>query len=401
MAIPTPYSYRQYVGDGTAKTFSVPFPYLDRVHVHLYLNSKELVDGTDYTWTSGTQVQLTTAPQAAVTGGTAKPAEVLTVRRITPEDDQIVQWKDGSYIIQDDLNESDRQWLYLIQEHHDQLMLLQWGKGTIPGGGSPSQSLAFWNTLARNADPNKGTATELANTVDTKDQKAGDWVSDDKHLATTGALSERFDVIVSDTKPPDPPITEIRQSGKFWIDDGTFQIHYWEPAAKAWVSLANAGPQGQKGDKGDKGDPGIYATIVQSTPPTTRADGTPLQTGDVWMDDNKGLVYAWYVDVDSSQWISVTKTGPAGPAGPQGPIGLTGPAGPKGADSTVPGPTGPTGPAGAVGPTGPVGPVGPQGPAGAVGTGITSLTGHAPITVSMTGTDADLSFDPIPLTTLP
>ena len=59
---------------------------------------------------------------------------------------------------------------------------------------------------------------------------------------------------------------------------------------------------------------------------------------------------------------------------------------------------GPVGPAGAVGPAGPVG---PQGPAGTVGTGITSLTGHAPITVSMTGSDADLSFDPIPLTTLP
>ena len=84
MAIPTPYSYRQYAGDGLAKTFSVPFPFLARAHVHLYLNSKELVEGADYTWTSGTQLQLTTAPQAAVPGAVPVPAEVLTVRRITP-----------------------------------------------------------------------------------------------------------------------------------------------------------------------------------------------------------------------------------------------------------------------------------------------------------------------------
>ena len=289
MAIPTPYSYRQYAGDGSAKTFSVPFPYLARAHVHLYLNGKELVDGTDYTWTSGTQVQLTTAPQAAVTGAVPVPAEQLTVRRITPEDDQIVQWKDGSYIIQDDLNESDRQWLYLIQEHHDQLMLLQYGKGTIPGGGSPSQSLAFWNRLSRGDDPDKGKATELANTVTKKDQLAGDWPIDgkDKFIATTDALSERFDVIVSDTKPPDPPITDIRQPGKIWIDDGTFQFHYWEPAAKAWVNVSTTGPVGPPG-------PNVfYGTAF---PPEPTAYG-------LWYDTNNKELRLKYDDGTGVQWV--------------------------------------------------------------------------------------------------
>ena len=299
MAIPTPYSYRQYVGDGTAKTFSVPFPYLDRVHVHLYLDSKELVDGTDYTWTSGTQVQLTTAPQAAVTGGTAKPAEVLTVRRITPEDDQIVQWKDGSYIIQDDLNESDRQWLYLIQEHHDQLMLLQWGQGTIPGGGSPSQSLAFWNRLSRGDDPDKGKATELANTVTKKDQLAGDWPVDgkDKFIATTDALSERFDVLVHDTKPVDPPITETRQAGKIWIDDGTLQFSYWEPVARAWVNLNTTGAVGPPGPPG----PNVFFGVA--APP----DPTPYG---LWYDTNRKELFLKYDDGIVVQWV------PAGGSSP-------------------------------------------------------------------------------------
>ena len=384
MAIPTPYSYREYTGDGVAKNFSVPFPYLQRVHVHVYLDQKELVEGTDYTWTSGTQIQLTVAPQAPVTGGTPKPAEILTVRRQTPEDAQIVQWRDGSYIIADDLNESDLQWLYLIQEHHDWSVRLESGLASLPGtGGPPGAASQFWNKLARHLDPDKGTADEVANTVDTKDQKTPDvtglksdgWIADDNHVATTGAISERLDVYVQDTKPADPAITEYRQAGKMWVDDGALQISYWEPSAKAWVNLGSTGPQGVKGDKGDTGS---YATIVGLTPPTVRLDGSPILNGDIWLNINNGSVYAWYEDGDSKQWLSVTKAGPIGPAGPAGPA------------STVPGPAGPAGP------------IGPAGPAGSAGSaGITAITAQSPISASTTGTVVDLTFDPIPLTNLP
>ena len=319
-----------------------PIPYLQPSHIHVSKSADKGVTWTElsrpaeWDFTSGGTV-------ARLAGGIAVDEWVM-VQRITPYGSKFTTFQDSSLLTAQQLNEGEDFSMFVDQEIAD---LLAQGVFSNPG-----------------------------QIITGPDQKAGKWVSDDDHLATAAALSERFDVFVQDTKPPDPPITDIRQPGKIWIDDGTFQINYWEPAAKAWVSLASTGPQGPKGDKGD---PGTYATIVQSTPPTTRVDGTPLQTGDVWMDDNKGLVYAWYVDVDSSQWISVTKTGPAGPAGSAGPAGPAGPA------SIVPGPTGPTG---------------PQGPAGA-GAGITSLTGHAPITVSMTGTDADLSFDPIPLTTLP
>ena len=362
-----------YKGDGTTKLFTFPFTYLypEDVDVSLWDNTTKdyvLVPTTDWSFANATTIEFNTAPPPPPPLVNPSDVQVFNIKisRSTSLEDMEATFYPGTAIRAEDLNNNFDQLRSALQEQRCELygnvkLLLEdkvWTKYRI--GTSISGKIT-------------------GDTVTKPDQLQGKWPADgkDEFIATTDAISARLDPYVQDTKPPELPITETRQPGKIWIDDGTFQIHYWEPAAKAWVSLANAGPQGQKGDKGDKGDPGIYATIVQSTPPTTRVDGTPLQTGDVWMDDNKGLVYAWYVDVDSSQWISVTKTGPAGPAGP---AGSTGPAGPA---SIVPGPQG------------------PQGPAGAAGTGITSLTGHAPITVSMTGTDADLSFDPIPLTTLP
>jgi hypothetical protein len=244
---------------------------MQRAHVHLYLGHQRLVDGVEYSWTSGTELQLT-----------VPPTDLLTVRRVTPEDSQVVAWNDGSYLIEGDLNTSDRQWLYLLQEQHDQLMRLQYGVGTLPGAGNPLATLTLWNRLARHLDTAKGTADEVASTVDGVDQKAGDWVADDGHVATTAALSERFDVIMSGTKPPDPPITEQRQGGKLWIDTAQLEISYWDPVIRAWVNLTDAGPAGPPGG-GVASVTGIApiqvaATttdpVVSITPATTTAAGS-------------------------------------------------------------------------------------------------------------------------------
>ena len=374
MALPTPYSYREYKGNGVRTDFSVPFPYLLRAHVHVYLNQTELVEGVDYTWTSDTQIQLTTAPQGPATGATSVAAELLTVMRQTPEDDQIVQWKDGSYIIAEDLNESDLQWLYLIQEHHDWNIRLANNLGALPAGGANTQ---FWNQLARHADPDKGTLNEKAQTVDTKDQKTPDatglqsagWVADDKHVATTGAISERLDPIVQDARPADLPISEYRQAGKLWIDDGALQQSYWDPNAGAWVNLGSSGPRGPIGPQGAKGDTGPAGStgpqgatgnpgpqgIQGPTGPqgATGAtgpkghDGTSFiikgsvateadlpngaAAGDTWFVQATGDAWSW----DGANWVDIGHlVGPQGPAGAQGPQGATGAQGTQGVQGT-------------------------------------------------------------------
>lgn len=113
-----PYSYAQYTGNGATTTFSVPFPYLLKAHVKVYLGfnildgtyTSLLVDGTDYTWTSSTQIQTTVAPANGVK---------LTVLRQTPNLLPLVPWQDGSNLVADDLNTSDLQNLYVVQEQQD------------------------------------------------------------------------------------------------------------------------------------------------------------------------------------------------------------------------------------------------------------------------------------------
>ena len=113
-----PLSYAQYAGNGSTTTFSVPFPYLLKAHVKLYTGynilsgafTTQLAEGTDFTWTSGTQVQTTVAPANGVT---------LTVLRDTPDSSQLVPWQDGSNLTADDLNNADLQNLYVVQEQQD------------------------------------------------------------------------------------------------------------------------------------------------------------------------------------------------------------------------------------------------------------------------------------------
>lgn len=113
-----PFSYAQYAGNGSTTTFSVPFPYLLKAHVKLYTGfniltgayTAELVEGTGFTWTSGTQVQTTVAPANGVT---------LTVIRQTPSSSRVVDWNDGSNLIAADLDTADLQNLYVVQEQQD------------------------------------------------------------------------------------------------------------------------------------------------------------------------------------------------------------------------------------------------------------------------------------------
>lgn len=107
-------TYATTPGDGTNRLFSVSFPFIVRAHVKVFLDydvgaetGTELVDGTGFTWLSDTQIETTVAPRAS---------QRLTVIRKTPSDSQLVVWSPGSPPTSINLNTSDQQLLYVVQE---------------------------------------------------------------------------------------------------------------------------------------------------------------------------------------------------------------------------------------------------------------------------------------------
>lgn len=166
----TQYAYRQYAGNGSLTTFSVPFPYLLKAHVKVYTGydlatgtyTSLLVDGTNYSWTSSTQIQTTTAPAAGVT---------LTVIRQTPSTTQLVQWQDGANLIASDIDTADKQNLYVVQEQQDKneaaVAIAQAAQSTANSAASAVGSAGIFvpvaNVAAIPASPSSNQATQVNN----------------------------------------------------------------------------------------------------------------------------------------------------------------------------------------------------------------------------------------------
>lgn len=312
-------------------------PYLERSHIHVYSSSNQGVTWTELTrpaqWdfaSNGTVARLT----AAVT------PDWVMVRRITPYSDLYTQFQDSSLLTAEQLNEGEKFSVYVDQELFD--------------------------------TSSQGFQSNPEQVIDKNDQLLGKWPSDgkDKLIATTDAIAARLDPYVQDNTPAPFGLPQKEQNGKSWYDTDDLVQRFWDADAGAWVTLANTGPIGPIGPQGPMG---YWQTIVSDSVPTQRTDGTPLQSGDLWLSSAKGEVFTWYKDADSNQWLSLSIPGPVGPVGPPGGVGPAGPAGPA---STVAGPAGPPGP-------------------------LPSITGYAPVTATTTGSNVDLRFDPIPLTFLP
>jgi hypothetical protein len=131
VAVPTPYSYRSYNGDGTTVTFAVPFPYILREHVKVYegwtiddrLPDRVLVPVVDYEWITDTSITLKVPPATVNPLDPAVPPGpvVLSVVRETPIAEQLSKWQTGSPPTALELNTADLQVLYAVQEYLDQV----------------------------------------------------------------------------------------------------------------------------------------------------------------------------------------------------------------------------------------------------------------------------------------
>lgn len=101
-----PLAYAQSLGDGVTRVFSVPFPYISKTHVQVRVEGAIV----PFSWLSETSIQLATAPAVNA---------VVDRRRVTPRDTLLVDFVDGSTLVESDLDLSALQVFYLSQEAFD------------------------------------------------------------------------------------------------------------------------------------------------------------------------------------------------------------------------------------------------------------------------------------------
>ena len=106
------YARADYTYDGSTVNFSIPCGYIDDDHIVVIVNDDE-ENPVDYTFLSETQVQLDADTLGLTTG------DVISVRRVTPIDDKIVEFTDGNILDEETQNLSQEQVLYAVQEIAD------------------------------------------------------------------------------------------------------------------------------------------------------------------------------------------------------------------------------------------------------------------------------------------
>jgi len=166
-------TYVQVTNTGQT-VFPLPFSsnYLLKSHVKVYkgrdllaeTQDSTLSDGTDYTFTSATQITLTTGLAAG---------EELTIQRQTPKDSQLSPWSDGSNLTSEALNNADLQNLYIVQEQADLNAL----------GATKSIAATTASTTATQ------TATNAKNTADAAKLATDTYVHDGTSLKGDGVGS--------------------------------------------------------------------------------------------------------------------------------------------------------------------------------------------------------------------
>lgn len=101
-----------------------------------------------------------------------------------------------------------------------------------------------------------------------------------------------------------PPSSASAGDRWFDTDVGLEYVYLLDGDSNQWISVSGAvGPQGSQGPQGAKGDAGTDGSINYYY---SDAQPTSANAGDRWFDTTSGSEYVYFVDVDSSQWISVS-----------------------------------------------------------------------------------------------
>lgn len=114
------YATNEFTSDGVISTYTFSFEgeypgYLEDEHINVYYDDV-LVDTADWTLSTDTQVTLSPVPANGV---------VITIRRESDIAGRLVDYASGALLSQNNLDTSNTQLIYLIQELADRLEALE------------------------------------------------------------------------------------------------------------------------------------------------------------------------------------------------------------------------------------------------------------------------------------
>jgi hypothetical protein len=280
----------EYLGNGARVDYTFPFTYEDELEVHVAAwdeTKLRFVDVERDTWEfqNATTIRFV-VPPAAPEGSIGSR---FIIYRETDLEEMEVTFYPGSSIRAQDLNANFEQLRDAIQE------------------GWCRVSEEFYEYL-------DNYIFDTRDLVTYEDQRQGRWpqpnnVEATDHLITSGAAqAERWDTLLQDNKPADPPEGERRQGGKRWYDTTEISNYIWNDDINAWIDYSRTGPQGPKGADGH------HIVITGKMAPTHRPNGDKVCNGDIWLNTCTLETYIYW----NGQWITLGNAGPAGPRGPEG-----------------------------------------------------------------------------------
>lgn len=125
------YARVNYSGTGIAGPYTVPFPYISRTHVFVYLND---VLTTEYTWLTASTIRF----NSVVAGGT-----VIKIQRQSSLQARLVDHQDASTLTEATLDQDGLQAQYLAQEQEDEREILEGLIGEDGTGINPNLPVTF------------------------------------------------------------------------------------------------------------------------------------------------------------------------------------------------------------------------------------------------------------------
>ena len=296
-------TYATDIFEGAGLTeFTLTFSYLSREHIvvtRINADSSTTVltvvttgppTGDEFIWETDNSIEIGTALDAG---------QKLQVVRDTPENQQLVQWADGSYIIADDLNESDLQWLYNIQELQDQVDAID---GTVIGE-AVKQVTGSEPIVVDSSDPQRPDVAILQ----TKSTDDPNTLTSDIDVMSEKAIDEAFKQCIG-AYP-----TVGNKVGQLKIDttQTPAQTLYW--SGSAWVQISTKGDVGPEGPPGPP--PGLMNPAATAVNVPVDGSGNPGNaTADVIQDPSSK-------DIQFNFGLPVGATGEKGDTGPEGPQG--------------------------------------------------------------------------------